>query len=71
MAKNSFVAEVTFNAYMHQKTQKNNLTSLLEIADKVFFYIVEHLPLVAEWCFIVDCYFKLSSFLPCALNYDK
>ena len=53
------------------KNTKNNLTSLPEIADKVLFCIVEHLPLVAEWCFIVDCYFKLSSFLTCALNYDS
>ena len=56
---------------MYQETQKNNLTTLLQIADKVFFCIVEHLPLLAEWCFFVDIYFKLSSFLPCALNYDN
>ena len=55
---------------MNQKT-KNNLNSLPQIADKVFFCIVEHLPLVVEQCFIVDSHFKLSSFLPCALNYDN
>ena len=50
---------------------KNNLTSLPQIADKVFFCFVEHLPPVVEQCFFVDSCFKLSSFLPCALNYDN
>ena len=39
------------------KNTKNNLNILLrQIANTVFF---------------VDSYFKLSSFLPCALNYDN
>ena len=42
------------------KNTKNNLTSSPQIADKVFFFIVEHLSLVVEWCFNVDSYFKLS-----------
>ena len=54
-----------------RKNTKNNLTSSPQIADKVFFWIVEHLPLVVERCFFVDRYFKLSSFLPRALNYDN
>ena len=52
------------------KNTKNNLTGSQQIADKVFFSIIEYLPLVAEQCFIVDSYFKLSSFLPYVLNYD-
>ena len=53
------------------KNTNNNLTSSPQITDKVFFWIVEHLSLVVERCFIVDSYFKLSNFLPCALNYNN
>ena len=53
---------------MNQKT-KSSPTSSLQIADKVFFCIIEHLPLVVEQCFFVDSCFKQSSFLQWALNY--
>ena len=54
-----------------QKNTKNALTSLPEIPDKVYFCTKEHIPLVVQWCFFIGCYFKLSKFLPCALNYDN
>ena len=44
---------------------------LPEIVNKVFFCITDHLPLVVEQCFFIGCYFKLSCFLPCDLNYDN
>ena len=50
---------------------KNNLTISSQIADKIFFCIVQHLPFIVEWCFFVNSYFKLSSFLPCALDYGN
>ena len=53
------------------KNTKNNLTILPQIADKVFLCIVGHHPLFVEQCFFVDSYLKLSSSLPCALNYDN
>ena len=60
-----------FYCIYESKNTKSNLTSSPQIADKVFFCIIEHLPLVDEHCFIADSYFKLSSFLLCDLNYDN
>ena len=55
-----------FIASINKQTNKQTKSSLftLEIANKVFFYIIEPPPLVSKGYFFVGYYFKLSSFLP-------